>query len=400
MRRWAVPAAVLLLGSLLGAPPAAAQQADGPWAGSMLTSPAATASPTVDLTAEFRRTYADRTLTQERRVIASTSVTAPAGLPPGCSSSVGSTSIAKTGSIHRTRATLSTSCNGTYRIEATAALQERCREICVTWRPIDSVTLQGDIDVAAPPPPVAAPTATAVGRAVTVSWTPLAIPDAIGYRVERVSASGTTTTLATIDDPAAATYTDDDPPAEGGATTYNVYGRRAAPGGEVSGPAAGASTDVSPVAGPGGGGGGGDGGAPGGGAPGGGGTGGDGAAGGGTGGGAGGGGGSVIVGGGGPSIRVPRVGTPSRSFFPPLLAPPVDAGFEDELPFDAEPGEEDPVLPDELATETVREELPGRGLAIPMATGLVLAVWALHLRFLARASRPQYLDPGIEILPD
>jgi hypothetical protein len=95
------------------------------------------------------------------------------------------------------------------------------------------------------------------------------------------------------------------------------------------------------------------------------------------------------------------VGTPSRNFFPPLLAPPADTGFSEELPFgDREPGEQDAALPDdELASGPLSERLPGRGLVVPVATGLVLAVWALHLRFLARAAQPEYVDDQrIEIL--
>jgi hypothetical protein len=30
----------------------------------------------------------------------------------------------------------------------------------------------------------------------------------------------------------------------------------------------------------------------------------------------------------------------------------------------------------------------GRGMVIPVATALVMALWAVHLRMLARASRP------------
>ena len=83
-------------------------------------------------------------------------------------------------------------------------------------------------------------------------------------------------------------------------------------------------------------------------------------------------------------------------FFPALLAPPVDTGFNEELPYDLD-GQGD----DELAGESPGSDpvsaLPGRGLAIPIAVGLVLAVWALHLRFLARAARPEYVET-VEIL--
>jgi hypothetical protein len=34
------------------------------------------------------------------------------------------------------------------------------------------------------------------------------------------------------------------------------------------------------------------------------------------------------------------------------------------------------------------EQGSGRGMAVPVATGFVLAAWAFHLRFLARAARP------------
>jgi hypothetical protein len=99
---------------------------------------------------------------------------------------------------------------------------------------------------------------------------------------------------------------------------------------------------------------------------------------------------------GSPAIQVPRVGTPSRNFFPALLAPPVDTGFSEELPYDeAEPGD-DELAGEDLATDAV-DALPGKGLAIPIAVGMVLAVWGLHLRFLARAARPEY-EEGIEIL--
>jgi hypothetical protein len=83
------------------------------------------------------------------------------------------------------------------------------------------------------------------------------------------------------------------------------------------------------------------------------------------------------------------VGTPSRNFFPPLLSPP-DEGFDEQLPFeDREPGDEEAILPDDLASSPISA---GRGLVVPFATGLVLAVWALHLRFLARVGQPQFVE--------
>ena len=95
-------------------------------------------------------------------------------------------------------------------------------------------------------------------------------------------------------------------------------------------------------------------------------------------------------------MRIPRLGI-TGSFLPPLLRPSasvqvpttVDDGFSDQLPYDAsEPGEDDPVLPDDELASIFTDGAAGRGMAIPVATALVLAVWAFHLRFLARASRP------------
>lgn len=264
--------------------------------------------------------------------------------------------------------------------------------------PADSAILDRTVDVAVPPAEVQGVTATeGDARAVTVSWTALAPrpADLAGYTIERQASDGTVESFTMGD---VTSYIDSAAPAAGGDTTYLVFARRPGPTGDVWSPSAQSATvAVSPAPAPptdptdpt-------DPGTPGGptgpGNPG---------AGGGTGSGTG---GSTVNGGAGrpsPSIRVPRVGTPSRNFFPPLLSPPSpeDTGFSEELPFEErEPGEEDAVLPDDALASGPLDAAPGRGLVIPLATGLVLAVWALHLRFLARAARPEYLEESD--LPD
>jgi len=303
-------------------------------------------------------------------------------------------------SFHRA---LSFECNGTYRTEATAKRQIQG----------DSRKLDRTFTVAEPAPDVAAPAVSGGdGRSVAVSWSSLANPpkDFRGYVVLRTLA-GTTEHVASLP-PSDTSWVDLDPPAGGGSATYQVRTRRAGanpadPSDEVtSAGATSAPIDVAPVPGGTGGGSGGSG------------TGGGGGTGGGSGGGSGGGGtdggaGGTDGGSGGsisgrrrsgtgaspelasPSFRVPRVGTPSRNFFPPLLAPP-DEGFEDRLPYeDREPGEEEAVLPDDLASGPF-DQAPGRGLVIPLAVGLVLAVWALHLRFLARVAQPAYAEVAVD----
>lgn len=385
--------------ALLSTSPARSQTPDGPWAGSRITSPASTTDPTPQITADFFLAYNN---TNTNRVRAVTEVTPPGGLPAGCVTTLGGTGGPTTltredGNRHPSTASLATSCNGTYQVRITATHQGRsCAPVvgCSSWTDTEVThTLTGTLAVAAPAPAPAATTATASERSVDITWTPVADapPDFIGYGIERVSANGTRATIATIDDRTAATFTDDDPPAEGGTTTYQVFGRRAGPSGELRSTASPATVEVAAAPGDPGDPGTGPGTTPGttpgtnpGSTP-----------------------GSSpgvrtpggrspsISGGPGSTVRVPRVGTPSRSFFPPLLTPPVtqeDAGFDEALPFDLddeEPGADEAILPDDdLAASSSFEEAAGRGMVIPFATALLLAVWAFHLRYLARAARP------------
>jgi hypothetical protein len=283
--------------------------------------------------------------------------------------------------------TLSVPCNGTYLVEAVARTTENAPDPdgpgpLPSPAPPDSAILDRTVQVVVPPPDVTGVEAVEGGdRAVTVSWSPVAPrpEDHLGYAVERRSADGAVTEFfAGKDD---TSLVDTAPPAAGGEATYSVFALRPGPTAtsNVRSETPGSKVvDVSP-------------------APAG--TGGTGGGTGGTGGTGTGRPGSGAAGTGGRpagTITVPRVGTPSRNFFPPLLAPPEDAGFDTELPFeDREPGDEEAILPDDL---TVDERLPGRGLAVPVATALVLAVWGLHLRFLARASRPEHVADHIEIL--
>jgi hypothetical protein len=273
-------------------------------------------------------------------------------------------------------------CNGTYRSIAFATAN------------FDggNHTLDRTFQVAEPAPEVDAPSATvAAARTVEVSWNPLANPpkDFRGYTVVRTTADGVTDTIATLP-PTETSWIDATPPDEGGELTYGVQTRRAGsnptdPTDEVSSSGASAQpvevepapvdptvpgdptdpTDPSDPTVPG------DPSTPGGPS-------------------------NPPPSGGRPTavVRVPRVGTPSRSFFPPLLSPPDT--FSPELPFDEpEPGEEAAVLPDDLSTPFA--EQAGRGLVIPAAVGLVLAVWAFHLRYLARMARPQYVEAGDDL---
>lgn len=65
-----------------------------------------------------------------------------------------------------------------------------------------------------------------------------------------------------------------------------------------------------------------------------------------------------------------------------------DPGYDQDLPYNAVDGPLDAERPDDELAAFFNGEGAGRGMAIPIATALVLAVWAFHLRVLARAAKP------------
>ncbi len=381
MRRTVLAATTIVLAAVTAAPAALAAPQD--WNGSQVTMPVPperVSSSSFTIASSILRDYDGRFY----RVDATTELLAPPEQEAGCTTSAGATEVARDGASNRHAAAApgQASCNGVYTIRVTARLIQT-----TTFgggeRVTDTYVLPPhEIHVVVPPPDVtAAAAAPSDDRSVVVGWTPVANPppDMLGYVVERVTASGETATIATIDDPAASSYTDTDTPAEGGTTTYRVRARRSSPQGEVtSAAAAEAPAEVAPAPqepdDPGG--------DPDPDAPGG-----DSA-------GAGGGGttGGTPGGGRGAPFRAPNVGRSSGRVVPPLSATvtTLDTGFDQELPFgDRELGGEDPVLPDDEFASMIYDDEAGRGLLIPIATGLLLAVWAVHLRYLAAAAKPQ-----------
>jgi hypothetical protein len=107
-------------------------------------------------------------------------------------------------------------------------------------------------------------------------------------------------------------------------------------------------------------------------------------------------GGAVSGSGTGGAPRVARPTTGARGPSMPVLPRPTtpttfDTGFGGTLPFDLdrEEGPADPVLPDEGFASLLYDDEAGAGLLVPGATAAVLAVWAMHLRYLNRlAKRP------------
>ena len=214
--------------------------------------------------------------------------------------------------------------------------------------------LDTQVSVRLPAPTVTNLVATAAGHQVNLTWDDMRgeAPDLAGYRVERSIGGGSFTALQTVG-PEVAAFTDTTLPSEGGKASYQVVALRPFVADAAPSNASAATFAAAPA----------DSAAGGTGGTGTGGTGGTGTGGTGGGGVAGGAGGARRTGiSGGTGIRVPRVGTPSRNFFPPLLAPPaIDTGFDEELPFDdAEPGVEE-ALADSLADDS-GSPLPGRGL--------------------------------------
>jgi hypothetical protein len=89
-----------------------------------------------------------------------------------------------------------------------------------------------------------------------------------------------------------------------------------------------------------------------------------------------------------------RPGQPGQPVLPRSSTAPVDTGYNPTLDYGVEPGEADAVLPDdELAAGSVIQRFTDdagqrRALLVPVAAGLVLLGWAMHIRFLTRQAQP------------
>ena len=380
---------------LLVSPAVRAQDSNGAaWSGSTLTMPEASDVGFVSVKAEFTRNP-PRDVNLLIKVM---------GAPAEECSPIGPfTGAGRAGPTPASLAAeLSFECNGVYTVTATAHTTDN------TFLSPDSASLSRTLAVSMPAPTVTGITATSEGRSITVLWDDMrsAAKDLSGYIVERSISNGGYVEVATAGNHQVS-FVDNDLPSDGGQATYRVSSTRPSPAGtRVSAASNSTATPFTaapappPTAGDG------DGTTPGstppgdGTTPGAGTTPGD---------------GSVPDDGATPaepgpdtgttggrpaggSVRVPRLGI-TGAFLPPLLRPSatvqppttIDDGFSDRLPYsdnESEPGEDDAVLPDDELASIFTDGAAGRGMAIPVATALVLAVWAFHLRFLARASRP------------
>ena len=374
---------------LATATPAVADSVPPAWASS-----SATVSGTTVSGAVHRDGTWDLFGQQAYTVSVTITITPPAGLSSGCAVPPASGATG-TRRVPFDR-TLAFNCNGTYQVQVQGSANHNG----------GIVTMDRSIGVAMPAPVVTGVSAEPGDDDgdLVVRWDEMsgAAADLTGYRIERRVDDGAFEALESIDDPSTTRHTDRGVPADADAVTYRVVATRAGTTESPSSDASEASVDLSdptdptdpggnptdpdgnptdpggnptdPGGNPGSGGS--DGSGPG---------------------GSGAGGGGAARGGGlvrtptGRVVRAPRVGTPSGTFFPPLLTPTVDAGFDESLDYDEEPGSEDAILPDdELASGVLGGSSPGSGFVIPVAAALVLALWAAHLRYLARAARPQY----------
>jgi hypothetical protein len=398
VRRLLAGAAVAGLGVLLCAPPAFAAN-PSTYDGSHITTPTQ-----VDTSSPVIGAVIVRKAGANERVDVGTYFTTPDGLPDGCGPAGEKqlpTSTAPNGEPNALQSTAvgSAPCNGTYGIRIEATLTNRILGIKV-----DSATYPGSVQVAEPPANVSGVEGALDGTSVVLSWSRASgpAPDFKGYRIERRDGDGWTK-LDTVGTNTS-TFTDTTPPPEGGEISYRVLGRRSGPNGEVLSGGGGrvtvsvpVPTTTTPVTNP-------DGtpvttvpGSSGSGGSGGTGSGGSGGT------GSGGTGGTGTDGGRAPSrtgrtfntvprgtvgigTKAPRIGTPQVSNIPDLTV--GDNGFNETLDYG------DQQLAD--GSEDGQDGLSsiyyggagGKGMAVPVATGFVLAAWAFHLRYLARAAKP------------
>lgn len=370
MRRIAL-LALAAAGLVLAGPAVQAQESGDPetWEGSSITLPTAPQSGPVRAEATFDHRW-QRTI----RISIEATGTAPVECSmPGRTTSSEESPPATFG------VDLLFGCNGTYTITATAETTRNSQ-----FTPVDKATREGTVDVAMPAPDVTGVKATGGDRAITVEWDDMTTSavDLSGYIVERSIDSGAYEQVASPGSDETE-FVDSSLPADAGTATYRVASTRPSPEGRLTSQSASSeatpfvAAPTAPDDGDGTTPGGGDGTTPGtspgdGTTPG------------------------TTPGGPTPGTRVPtpRLGL-SGSFLPPLLRPSLalqvppdtDDGFDEVLPY-REPGEDDPVLPDDEMASLLTDDSAGRGMVIPIATALVLAVWAFHLRRLAKAARP------------
>ena len=355
----ALAAGLLGLGALAGTATAGESIPSGSWSGSELEAgPASTGVSWYELDGTFRR--------RDFRNVGVTVSAAPTAEGP-CS--VTPVVVAPERTPTDFSVILSIPCNGTYTLTATAVTSDN------RFLPQESATLDRTIDVSAPAPEV---TGLVVEpsedeRTMQLSWNDMraAAVDLSGYVVERQVDDGA---FERIGDVGAdeGTYTDQALPDHAGQATYRVSSTRPTPGGVVTSQSTAAAPTpfaAAPADAPG--------------AP-------DGS------------GGAGLPGTGTATGGVGTVGGGSPSSFPSSLlrlspstgrraatTTTVDGGFNEELSYgDVEPGGAEPVLPRDAMASIFSKAEPGRGLVIPVATALVLAMWAFHLRRLAAAAAP------------
>jgi hypothetical protein len=331
------------------------------------------------------------------------------GIPSGCTVSSGQPQRGADSSEGTTySASTSVNCNGAYpyKFEATV--------VTGLGREAMDPPLTATLNVEVPPSAVNGVSATVVEgtRNVSVKWTTSSstAPDFLGYLVQRRLGSGSWSTVNEVDE-GTSSLVDSAVPADPGTYSYRVLARRAGIDGEVLS-AQGNTDSVTLTAGdpttttipddgsgttiPGGAGTGGDG------------TGGT------DGTGATGGDGTTPTTTGKPTIikgaprargttLAPNLGKPAQSTLGILIAKPAggdslagedgDGGYDESLPF-GDPNIDGSLADDEEGGSSIFYPGEHRGLAIPVATGFVLFAWAIHLRFLARASRPEAAPQG------
>ncbi|MGQ0831860.1 MAG: hypothetical protein ACT4OV_09295 [Microthrixaceae bacterium] len=346
----------------------------GAWSGSALNAgPAGVEVGFYNLTGTFRRNIG--------RTVQVTVSADPAGVD-ACA--IAPVTLPAGGTPRGFNATLTIPCNGTYTLVARAITTDDNAILTA-----DSATLDRVVTVAAPAPTVTGFDAVSDGRSVSLVWDDArgAAPDLSGYVVERKLGTDEFAELARLGADQQ-TYVDADLPDAGGEVTYRVFSTRPSPSGELTAASSDELVttydDAPATTTTGKGGSGGTGGGSGGGA-------GDGTGGGGT-----GGDGSGGAGSGRTSRRVSPPRVFSGSFLPPLLRPATqtivttpttaDTGFNESLPYERRA--QDPLLPKDAMASVFSDGKPGKGMAIPVATALVLAIWAVHLRLIARAARP------------